>query len=62
VSRLGELPKVEFRSRAALRRWLEANDATADSMWLVAVQEAQCVGEEGDPVLDKERQARGHPS
>jgi uncharacterized protein YdeI (YjbR/CyaY-like superfamily) len=36
VSRLGELPKVEFRSGAALRRWLEANHATADSFWLVA--------------------------
>lgn len=36
MSRLRELPKVEFRSRAALRRWLEANGATADSMWLVA--------------------------
>lgn len=30
-----DLPQREFRSREALRRWLEANHATADSFWLV---------------------------
>ena len=33
-----ELPghlKIEFRSRDELRRWLDANHATADSFWLV---------------------------
>lgn len=29
------LPKIEFRSRAALRRWLDANHDTGKSYWLV---------------------------
>lgn len=30
-----DLPRIEFRSRGALRRWLEDNHDTADSFWLV---------------------------
>lgn len=36
MSDISELPRIEFRSRKALRDWLEANHASADAFWLVA--------------------------
>ena len=36
MSKALDFPKIEFRSRAQLRRWLEKNYATSETFWLVS--------------------------
>ena len=35
MSKLRDFPRIEFASRAALRKWLRTNHETADTFWLV---------------------------